>query len=182
MSDHEQHYFRQVLRIVLLAAVYYAAAKLGFTLTDAAKQVTAVWPPTGIALAAILLFGRGVWPGIMLGAFLANATADEPLVTALGISIGNTLEALVGAWLLQRYAGQGSYLNTDALTNNHWTSNLALIFDRATKETVANLGWRPRSKRAPWGFKQELKSDKNGDIINIVKYLTQAAVAQNLVV
>jgi DsbC/DsbD-like thiol-disulfide interchange protein len=72
--------------------------------------------------------------------------------------------------------------NTDALTNNHWTSNLALIFDRATKETVANLGWRPRSKRAPWGFKQELKSDKNGDIINIVKYLTQAAVAQNLVV
>jgi len=112
MINQAKYDFKQILRIVLLAAVYYAAAKLGFTLTDIAKQVTAVWPPTGIALAAVLLWGPRVWPGIMLGALLANATADEPLVTALGISIGNTLEALVGAWLLQRYAGQGPYLKS----------------------------------------------------------------------
>src|SRR5262249_31145607 len=87
-------------RVVLLAAVYFAAAKLGLSLAFAAEQVSAVWPPTGIALAAVLLFGYRVWPGITLGAFLANATAHEPLATAGGIALGNTLEALAGAWLL----------------------------------------------------------------------------------
>jgi integral membrane sensor domain MASE1 len=67
-----------------------------------AEQVTAVWPPTGIALAALLLFGYRVWPGVVLGAFLANATTSAPLATAAGIALGNTLEALVGARLLRR--------------------------------------------------------------------------------
>jgi PAS domain S-box-containing protein len=70
-----------------------------------AEQVTAVWPPTGIALAALLLFGSRAWPGIALGAFLANATANAPLGTAAGIALGNTLEALLGAWLLRRLVG-----------------------------------------------------------------------------
>ena len=63
----------------LLAAVYFGAAKLGLTMAFVAEQVTAVWPPTGIALAALLVFGYRIWPGIVLGAFLANATANEPL-------------------------------------------------------------------------------------------------------
>ena len=67
-----------------------------------AEQVSPVWPATGIALAAVLLFGPRVWPAIALGALLANATADEPLLVAVGVAIGNTLEALVGGWLLQR--------------------------------------------------------------------------------
>src|ERR1700731_2790877 len=82
-----------------------AAAKLGLTLAFVAEQVTLVWPPTGIALAALLLFGYRLWPGIALGAFLANATANEPLPVACGIAVGNTLEAVVGAWLLQRLIG-----------------------------------------------------------------------------
>jgi signal transduction histidine kinase/ActR/RegA family two-component response regulator len=86
--------------ILALAAVYFGAAKLGLALAFQAEQVTAVWPPTGIALAAVLCFGYRVWPGIALGAFLANATASEPPATALGIATGNTLEALVGARLL----------------------------------------------------------------------------------
>src|SRR5690348_67349 len=85
-----------------IAAVYLAAAKLGLSLAFAAPQVTTVWPPTGIALTAVLLLGRRVWPGIALGAFLANATAHEPLWTAGAIAAGNTLEALIGAWLLRR--------------------------------------------------------------------------------
>jgi signal transduction histidine kinase/integral membrane sensor domain MASE1/ActR/RegA family two-component response regulator len=88
--------------VLVLAAVYFGAAKLGLALAFQAEQVTAVWPPTGIALAAILLYGSGAWPGIALGAFLANVTAHEPLVTACGIAAGNTLEALAGAWLLRR--------------------------------------------------------------------------------
>ncbi len=88
--------------VVGTAAVYYAAAKLGLSMAFIADQVTAVWPPTGIALAAVLVLGPRVWPGILLGAFLANATAAEPLATAAGIAIGNTLEALVGAALLRQ--------------------------------------------------------------------------------
>src|SRR5262245_50830680 len=63
------------LQVVFLAAIYFGAAKLGLTMAFVAEQVTAVWPPTGIALAALLLFGYRLWPGIALGAFLANATA-----------------------------------------------------------------------------------------------------------
>ena len=85
-----------------LAAVYFGAAKLGLSMAVSAEQVSAVWPPTGIALAAILIFGYQMWPGIWLGAFLANATASEPIAIAFSIALGNTLEAIVGSWLLQR--------------------------------------------------------------------------------
>ncbi len=85
------------------ALVYFAAAKLGLTMAFSAEQVTLVWPPSGIALASIVLLGRRwVVPGIALGAFLANATTHEPLGTAAGIAVGNTIEALVGAWLFER--------------------------------------------------------------------------------
>src|SRR6185437_1771194 len=102
MRNFYQSGYRKVIGLLLLAAVYYAASKLGFKLAYVAEQVTVVWPPTGIALAAILLFGARVWPGILLGAFLTNITAHEPLLTAGGIAVGNTLEALAGGWLLRR--------------------------------------------------------------------------------
>jgi integral membrane sensor domain MASE1/anti-sigma regulatory factor (Ser/Thr protein kinase) len=82
--------------------VYFASAKLGLALAFATPSVTAVWPPTGIALAALVLAGRRLWPGVLLGAFLANVTTDVPVYTAAGIAAGNTLEALIGAWLLDR--------------------------------------------------------------------------------
>jgi integral membrane sensor domain MASE1/serine phosphatase RsbU (regulator of sigma subunit) len=89
--------------IAALAAVYFGAAKLGLELAFATPSVTAIWPPTGIALAALVLGGRRLWPGVALGAFLANVTTDVPVYTALGITVGNTLEAIVGAWLLERF-------------------------------------------------------------------------------
>jgi two-component system CheB/CheR fusion protein len=89
--------------VLVTAVVYAAAAKLGLSVAFAAEQVSAVWPPAGIALAAILLFGPPVIPGITLGAFVVNATADEPLATAAGIAIGNTLEAVTAALLLARF-------------------------------------------------------------------------------
>ena len=85
-----------------VAALYFAAAKVGLTMAFLAEQVSPVWPATGIALAAVLLLGPRVWPGIALGALLVNLTAEEPLLVAAGIAVGNTLEALLGAWLLQR--------------------------------------------------------------------------------
>src|SRR5690349_10215592 len=88
--------------MLALAGVYYASAKLGLQLAFTNESVTAVWPPTGIALEALVLWGRGLWPGVLLGAFLANVTTDVPVYTAAGIALGNTLEAVVGAWLLDR--------------------------------------------------------------------------------
>lgn len=95
-------------RGLILALAYFGAAKLGLALAVATPSVTAVWPPTGIALAALVLGGRSLWPGVALGAFLANVTTDVPLYTAAGIAIGNTLEAVVGAWLLERVGFQPS--------------------------------------------------------------------------
>lgn len=90
--------------LLAVTAVYLGAAKLGLMLAFwEAEQVSPVWPPTGIALAAILLLGYRVWPAIALGAFLANATANEPVGTAGLIAAGNTLEAVTGAWLLRRF-------------------------------------------------------------------------------
>jgi len=85
-----------------IAGAYFAGAKLGLALASLVPQVTLVWPPTGIALAAIVLFGQRVWPAIAAGAFLANVRADEPVWVAAGIALGNTLEAVVGGLLLRR--------------------------------------------------------------------------------
>ena len=88
----------------LLAALYFLAGKLGLQLAVVHPSATAIWPGTGIALAAILLFGYGVWPGIFLGAFAVNVTTAGSILSAVGIATGNTLEALVGAYLVIRFA------------------------------------------------------------------------------
>jgi signal transduction histidine kinase len=88
-----------------ITAIYVAGAKLGLTLAFVAEQVTVVWPPTGIALSAVLLFGYRIWPAIALGAFIANITTNTPVITSLCIATGNTFEALVGGWLLNRIVG-----------------------------------------------------------------------------
>jgi signal transduction histidine kinase len=66
---------------------------------------TLVWPPSGIALAAVLLFGYEMWLGIAIGAVVANLLNGAPPFVALGISVGNTLEAVVGAYALSRVPG-----------------------------------------------------------------------------
>jgi PAS domain S-box-containing protein len=81
---------------------YIGAAKLGIELPVAHGVVTPVWAPTGIALAALVLFGPSLWPAVAVGALVANATSHLSLPVAAGIAVGNTLEALVGAGLLQR--------------------------------------------------------------------------------
>jgi integral membrane sensor domain MASE1 len=91
-----------VAKIAIIAAAYYGSAKVGLDLAFATSSVTAIWPPAGIALAAIVLWGPSMWPGVALGALLANAWTGVPLVTVLGITCGNTLEAAVGAYLLRR--------------------------------------------------------------------------------
>jgi two-component system, cell cycle sensor histidine kinase and response regulator CckA len=88
--------------VALLAAVYFAAAKLGLLAAVAQAVVSSAWPPAGLALAALLLFGTRYWPAITIGAFLLNASSGVQLAGAVGIAVGNTLEAVVGTLLLQR--------------------------------------------------------------------------------
>jgi integral membrane sensor domain MASE1 len=86
----------------LIALTYVASAYVGFRLAVVAEQITTVWAPTGIALAALLLGGVRLWPAIWLGAFAANASTTAPLWTAFVIATGNTLEAAAAAWALSQ--------------------------------------------------------------------------------
>jgi len=95
---------RIILINIALALVYFAGARLGLSLAFVHFSASAVWPPTGIALAAVLLLGPRVWPGIFAGAFAANALTDASIITAAVIAAGNTLEALVGGGLVNRFA------------------------------------------------------------------------------
>ena len=91
-------------KIGAVAAVYFGAAKLGLLAAVAQKVVSSAWPPTGVALATLLLFGVRFWPGIALGAFLLNWTSGVPAAGAAGIAAGNTLEAVTAVLLLRRVA------------------------------------------------------------------------------
>lgn len=96
---------RRILIPLLVALAYVVGAKAGFTLAFTTKQVTAAWPPSGIALAALLLWGYRVWPGIWIGAFAINAISSEPLWTAAAIATGNTLAPVFGNFLMRRVGG-----------------------------------------------------------------------------
>jgi signal transduction histidine kinase len=84
---------------------YVLAGKLGLSLAFVHASASAVWPPTGIAVAALLLAGLGMWPAILVSAFVVNVTTAGSIVTAFGIGVGNTLEALAAAALVNRFAG-----------------------------------------------------------------------------
>jgi integral membrane sensor domain MASE1 len=86
---------------LIVAVVYFAGAELGLSLASLHQNVTAVWPPTGIAIASVLIFGPRVLPGVFLGALAANLPTSLPIPFTFGIAIGNTLEAFI-AWLLLR--------------------------------------------------------------------------------
>jgi len=93
--------------LATLTVVYFCAGKFGLSLAFFNASASPVWPPSGIALAALLLWGYRLWPAIFLGAFLVNISTQGTFATSLGIATGNTLAALLGACLVQRFA-QGS--------------------------------------------------------------------------
>jgi signal transduction histidine kinase len=88
-----------------LTVLYFVAGKAGLAFATLNSSASAVWPPTGIALGAFLLFGTRVWPAIFAGAFLVNVTTAGTAFTSASIAAGNTLEGLVGSLLVIRFAG-----------------------------------------------------------------------------
>ncbi|HET9450233.1 MAG TPA: MASE1 domain-containing protein, partial [Aggregicoccus sp.] len=94
---------RRLAALLGTALAYYAAARLGLAFATVNGAVSPVWPPTGVAVALLLLGGRGLAPGVFLGALCANLGApDSTLPSSLGIALGNTLEPLAASWLLGR--------------------------------------------------------------------------------
>ena len=89
----------------ILAVIYFIAGKLGLMLASVHASASPVWPPAGIALAALLVLGYRAWPAIFVGAFLVNVTTAGNVATSLAVASGNTLEAVCGAWLVNRFAG-----------------------------------------------------------------------------
>src|SRR5947207_15114249 len=119
--SHRKHgYFSSLAEILALFAIDFGTARLGLSIDAVSRFATLVWLPSGAAVAALLLFGYRLWPGILLGAFLVNFFNGAPLLVAVGIGIGNTLEALVGASLLKR--------NGFSYTLDHLRDVLLLVF------------------------------------------------------
>jgi PAS domain S-box-containing protein len=98
-------YLKTAALIFGLAVLYFCAGSFGLSLARVHPSASAVWPPSGIALAALLLWGYRLWPGVFVGAFLVNiAAAQGSLATPLTIAAGNTLEAILGVLLVRRFA------------------------------------------------------------------------------
>ena len=95
---------RYVLLALALLVVYIIAGKFGLSMAYYNKSASPIWIPTGLAMAALLLFGYRFWPSVAIGAFLVNITTTPSIPVSLGISLGNTLESLAGVYLINRFA------------------------------------------------------------------------------
>jgi diguanylate cyclase (GGDEF)-like protein len=95
---------RRLGLLMALTAGYFVAGKLGLEVAYVHPSASAVWPPSGLTLAAFLLAGYEVWPAILIGAFLVNLTTAGSVATSAAIAAGNTLEGLLGAYLVNRFA------------------------------------------------------------------------------
>jgi signal transduction histidine kinase len=94
---------RRGLDYAVVFVAYVATARMGLSFDALAGIATTVWPPTGIALAALILRGTQLWPAVALAAFAVNLPSGIPVWAAAIIAVGNTLEAVVGASLLRRF-------------------------------------------------------------------------------
>jgi PAS domain S-box-containing protein len=132
---------------VALFATYAITAQIGLRMAFVAEQVSTVWPPSGIAIAGLLLFGRRFWPAVWLGAFVANATTSAPVWTAAGIATGNALEALGAAWALSRARG------FDPALRRMWDAVsfiLVVIFASAVIGAALGVAFLCLSALQPW--------------------------------
>ncbi len=90
-------------KILILAVIYHLAARVGLKMAYVQANTSPVWPPTGIGLAALLIFGYGMWPGISLGLLIGSLLTGASFPLALGLAIGNTLEVLAAVYFLKKF-------------------------------------------------------------------------------
>jgi PAS domain S-box-containing protein len=89
-----------VLALVLVALGYYLAARLSLGLSLVGRNITPLWPPTGIAVVAFLARGRRLWPGVAVAAFAVNLPISATPIAAAATAAGNTVAPLLAATLL----------------------------------------------------------------------------------
>ncbi|SIO21580.1 Signal transduction histidine kinase [Bradyrhizobium erythrophlei] len=121
--------------LVAIGVIYFALAKGGLALASIHPSATPIWPPTGVALAAVLLWGYRTWPAIFTAAAIANATTAGSVATAIAIATGNSLEAVVGAYLINRWS---SGCNTFSRPNS--VAKFALICFVIATPISASIG------------------------------------------
>lgn len=98
------------VKIIILAVVYHLAARLSLKMAFMQANTSPVWPPTGISIAVLLIFGLSLWPGITLGVLGGSLLTGAPLSLAIGMALGNTLEAVIAVYLLKnRYQFHKSF-------------------------------------------------------------------------
>ncbi|PYP49185.1 MAG: sensor histidine kinase, partial [Gemmatimonadetes bacterium] len=133
---------KYVGKVAAIAVLYVLAARGGLQLDAVSGFATLVWPPTGIALAALLLGGYWLWPGIFLGALVVNVWTGAPVIVAMGIATGNTLEALAGSYALRRLPGFRLSLGSvrDALALIVFAAVLSTIVSATIGVTSLHLG------------------------------------------
>jgi integral membrane sensor domain MASE1 len=123
VATHRHSHLSTIVLVVVVAAAYAVTGKLGLLLAIPPGYATPIWPPAGIALAAVLMCGYRVWPGVVLGSVLVNigTSFDTTSVVALltsvalptSIGVGAALQAVVGAYLVRRFVGFPSALNRE---------------------------------------------------------------------
>jgi signal transduction histidine kinase len=131
------------LQVAVVAAVYFGGAKLGLNLAVAHGVITPVWPPTGIAIAALLLLGPRLWPAVAIGALAGNATSGVSLWVAAGIAVGNTLEAVVAVYVLRRLSFRSSFERVQDVVSFACAAALACAIAATNGLTVLALADSP---------------------------------------
>ena len=157
---------RYLASVVLLAGAYFFAAKLALLVAIPPGYATAVWPPSGIALASVLLLGSRIWPGIWLGASLVNVTVQSSLLAATLMGAGNTLEALAGALLIRAFVGSpGAFRRGEDVIKfvaiAELSATIAATVAAAPLAFVHSLGWRELS----WNWWTWWQGDTVGIIV-----------------
>lgn len=126
---------RWVATLLGVGVVYFGAGLLGLSFASVNASASPVWPPTGIAIAAILLFGPRIWPALLAGAFLFNVYTAGTAATSLSIAAGNTLEGLIGAGLTKRFSGgRAAFLQPAGILK------FSLLFVPIAAATSATIG------------------------------------------
>lgn len=93
---------KYLIRIIVLAVIYHLVARLALQMAYVQANTSPVWPPSGIGLAALLILGVRYWPGITLGVVVGSLLTGAPISIAIGLGLANTLEALIGSYLLRK--------------------------------------------------------------------------------
>lgn len=176
------HTWPYLMHVALLVALYVGTAKLGLSLHAVGGFATAVWPPTGLALVALVLGGYRLWPGIALGAYLVNVWAGAPLLVAAGMALGNTFEALLGAAFLRHVVRIRPAL--DRLRDVAGLVGAALLSTLVSATVGATSGWLggviatdvyDKAWRTWW------LGDMNGDLVVAALLLTWSTRPKTIV-